>query len=89
MTRYKRSDRTLTGRLQDEIIMMVMDQGKYFSLNPTATRIWDLLEQPMTHDGICEVLVSDYDVELDQCLAEVEEHLKEMVKLKLIVTESL
>jgi hypothetical protein len=65
--------------------MMDLDQGKYFSLNPVATRIWDLLENPLTADELCMVLIDEYDVEPERCRIEVEEHLSEMVRLGLVL----
>ena len=47
MAKYIRNSRTISGRLHDELVMMDMEKGKYFSLNPVATRIWDLLEKPL------------------------------------------
>jgi len=75
----------ISGRLHDELVMMDPDQGKYFSLNPLATRIWDLLEKPMTVDEMCEILTDEYDVETKRCSIEAEEHLEIMVRLKLVL----
>jgi len=65
--------------------MMDIDQGKYFSLNPVATRIWDLLEESLDVDGLCKKLVEEYDVDIEQCINDVLEHLKEMLKLGLVL----
>ena len=84
MIRYKRNSKTISGRLHDELVMMDLDQGKYFSLNPVATRIWDLLEKPLMADELCMILIDEYDVEPERCRIEVEEHLGEMVRLGLV-----
>ena len=81
---YKNS-KTISGRIHDELVMMDIDKGKYFALNPVATRIWDLLEKPLTIDELCGILMDEYDVETEQCLKETEELLREMVKLGLVV----
>lgn len=85
MTRYVRNSKTLSGRLLDEMVMMDIEQGKYFSLNPVATRIWDLLEKPLATDELCDLLTDEYEVDLAQCKMEVEEHLAEMVRLGLVM----
>lgn len=84
MTRYTRNSRTITGRLHDELVMMDPVQGKYFSLNPVATRIWDLLEKPMDIDEICGILMEEYEVSENRCRDEVSGHLGEMLSLGLI-----
>lgn len=84
-TRYSRNSKTISGRLHDELVMMDIDQGKYFSLNPVATRIWDLLEQPLDLEGVCAILVDEYEVEAERCIAETGELLEEMLRLGLVV----
>ena len=84
-TRYVRNSRTISGRLHEEMVMMDIAQGKYFSLNPVATRIWELLERPLTAAELCVVLQDEYDVEAERCSVEVEEYLAEMVILGLVL----
>jgi hypothetical protein len=85
MTKYVRNSKTISGRLHDELVMMDIEQGKYFSLNPVATRIWDLLETPATIDWLCGQLTEEYEVDKGKCLEEVAGYLDEMSKLNLIV----
>jgi len=85
MTGYIRNNKTISGRLHDELVMMDIDRGKYFSLNPVATRIWDLLEESKSIDELCGVLIEEYEVDSEQCRSEVEEHLNEMVKMGLVI----
>ncbi len=82
--KYKRNNETISGRLHDELVMMDIPKGKYFSLNPVATYIWDMLEQPMSLEDLCGRLIEEYEVDAEQCRTEVEAHLKEMNKLGLI-----
>jgi len=85
MTKYIRNSKTISGRLLDEMVMMDPDQGKYFSLNQSATAIWELLEKPLTADEICDVLSKEYQVDQGLCSKEVDEYLEQMMKLKLVV----
>jgi hypothetical protein len=85
MTTYTRNSKTISGRLHDELVMMDLDKGKYFSLNLVATRIWELLESPSDIDQLCGVLSGEYDVDPAQCRRETEEVLGEMVKLGLVL----
>ncbi|MBE0668036.1 MAG: PqqD family protein [Bacteroidales bacterium] len=84
-TRYTRNSKTISGRLHDELVMMDLGQGEYFSLNPVATRIWDLLEKVMTVDDLCIILINEYDVEPERCISEVDGYLAEMVRLGLVM----
>lgn len=85
MIKYIRNSKTISGRLHDELVMMDIDKGKYFALNPVATRIWDLLEKPLTLDELCALLMEEYEVSESQCREEVQEVLEEMVRLGVVV----
>jgi hypothetical protein len=84
-TIYLRNNETISGRLHDELVMMDIQKGKYFSLNQVATEIWDMLEQPLSLEEICTSLTNSYEIDPVQCRKEVETHLSEMQKLGLIV----
>jgi len=84
-TIYTRNTRTISGRLHDELVMMDIEQGKYFSLNPVATRIWDLMENPASAEELCNQLRDEYEVDSLRCRAEVSELLDDMFRLGLVV----
>ena len=85
-SKYRRKNETISGRLHNELVMMDVSKGKYFSLNPVATQIWDLLEQPLSLDEICGNLIEEYKVDKIRCHKEVEAYLMEMENLGLIGT---
>lgn len=88
MKKYIRNSKTISGRLHDEMVMMNLEHGKYYSLNPVATRIWDLLEEPMDADALCSVLMNEFEVSPERCHAEIVEYLAEMLKIGLILEKN-
>jgi len=64
--------------------MMDMEQGKYFSLNSTATAIWELLDKPLSAEELCDRLAEEYEVEKEKCIEDVNAILTEMKALGLI-----
>ncbi|MFK7945345.1 MAG: PqqD family peptide modification chaperone, partial [Paracoccaceae bacterium] len=52
-------------------MMMSISAGKYFALAETGQRIWELLEEPRSIKDIVGVLVAEYDVTEEACLAQV------------------
>lgn len=85
MTSYLRSSQAITGKLSDELVMMDIDRGVYFSLNHVATRIWELLEVPMTIDDICRRLEEEFEADRSQCCSDVEQFITRMVDTGLII----
>jgi len=84
MMKYQRNSKTISGRLHDEMVMMDIDQGKYFSLNNSATAIWEHLEKPLTVEELCGILTGEFEIDSAQCCKEVSEYLDEMVKIGLV-----
>jgi len=84
---YQRISNSVGGLLDDELVMMDIEKGKYFSLNKVATHIWDLLKKPHTIPELCELLLSEYDVDPETCKKEVTVLLNEMDKLGLVTKQ--
>ena len=63
--------------LDDIVVMMDVDKGRYYELDPVATRIWKLLDTAKPVAEICDVLVEEYDVTPDVCRRDVLDMLHE------------
>lgn len=84
MKKYIRNNETISGRLHDEIVMMDIEKGKYFSMNPVATHIWDLLEEPTSLEELCNTLTLEFEVDALTCKEDVAHFITEMLKLSLL-----
>lgn len=55
---------TIVGEVLDgEAVLLDLGSGKYFSLNPTATRMWQLLGERGNLEEVLDVLRREFDVE--------------------------
>jgi coenzyme PQQ synthesis protein D (PqqD) len=68
----------------DELVVMSVDLGRYFGLNLTAARVWELLEEPRTVDELCESLAQEYEVERGTCELEITALLEDLRKEGLV-----
>ena len=84
MEKYFRNNEILDGNLEGNLVMMDIQKGKYFSLNPVGKRIWEIIEQPKSFDEITDLLQAEFDVTAEQCRSEVEEFLLKMEKSGII-----
>jgi len=66
------------------VVMMGLEQGKYYGLEGVGGRIWSLIEEPRSVRAVCDVLVAEYEVERGICLREVTSFLTEMAREKLV-----
>ena len=84
--KYIRNQEIVTANIDDDLVMLDVDQGKYFSLNPVAVRVWELLENTPSKNELCTILMEEFEVDAVQCQSEVQVLLDEMIALKLIST---
>ncbi len=71
ITRLQRSPSQISCRVDAEEILMSIENGKYYNLNPVATEVWDLLDQPKTVEEIADVKMQDYKVDRELCVNEI------------------
>lgn len=81
---YRRADGLLAAAVGDELLMMSVELGKYFNLNPVGSRIWELLETPRSVNSLVEALTAEYDVTPDVARREVERFLGDLEERKLL-----
>jgi len=79
-----RRQEPLTTTVDGEIVMLSPDRGAYFSLGETGSRIWELLETPLSVDELCAGLVDEFAVDADTCHAETLAFLEELVRAGLV-----
>lgn len=54
-------------KLDNEAVLLDQKRGTYYGLNEVGARIWELLERPRRVEEIRDVLVGEYEVEVDRC----------------------
>jgi hypothetical protein len=69
--RMRRIGDILTSPLDDMLLMLDVEHGKYFGLNGTGPRIWELLEQPISEEELIDALLAEYEVTREVCATEV------------------
>ena len=71
----RHSDNFLSQRIDDEVVMISIEQGSYFSLDEVGSIIWDELARPKPISSLCEFLVAHSDADQQQCEDDVLEFL--------------
>jgi hypothetical protein len=49
--------------VEDDVVILGLTSEKYFSLKGVGTRIWNLLQQPVTVETLHQTIVAEYDVD--------------------------
>jgi hypothetical protein len=64
--------------VEEDLVGLDPSSGTCFGLNAVAHRIWRLLAEPNSINGICDVLTAEYAVGRDECRAQVAAFLDEL-----------
>lgn len=79
--RVVRSEAIVFTELDDTVVMMHVEEGRYYELDPVGASIWALLERARSVDEVCEAMGRRYDVAPETCRADVREFLGELGRL--------
>ena len=66
-------------RMGDQTLMMSVEHGRYYSVDATAHRIWDLIEHPVSIGAVIETLTAEYEVGADECERQVKAFVGELI----------
>lgn len=63
----------------DQIVLLDLDSGRYFSLNAVGAFIWQHLERGEGPAAIADRLTAEYEVSAEQAAADLQELLADLV----------
>ena len=61
--RVEAIDNLLTQTLGDELVILNLNDEKYYTLNDMGSRMWQLLTSGLTVDETIQALLAEYEVE--------------------------
>lgn len=71
--------------IEDHTALLSITNGAYYSLDPVASRIWQLIEQPRPVAAVVDDLLKEYAVERSQCEAHTLAFLQQLAEADLLV----
>lgn len=57
----------ISSDLAGEAVILNLKSGVYFGLNEVGAKIWSLIQQPQSIQGLRDALLAEYDVEPEIC----------------------
>lgn len=57
----------VTAPMDDELVMFSLKRGMYYGLDNIASRIWELIDQPIQVLALCTLLLEEYEVDQETC----------------------
>jgi hypothetical protein len=76
--------RNVACSVRDEVVMLHLDQGVYYGLNPVGAAVWQLIQEPRRLGDIVDALTREFDVDRERCVCDVQELIDALVERQLV-----
>ncbi len=73
-------------KTQDGAVLLDIDQGLCFSMNPLGARVWEMLKQNHSIECIADILASEFCIAREQVLEDVRAFLAQLQTQHLLVS---
>ena len=84
-SRVRIPDGVLSHDLQGELVILNLNTGVYFGLDPVGTRIWHLLREHQSLQKVLDSMVEEYEVGEAQCMQDLLSFVAQMREKGLVV----
>jgi len=84
MPSWKRREDWVGTEVEDHLVMLHLESGRYVALNDTAAEAWRLLESPRDEAWLVEAMGKVFAVEPERCKESVSKLLARMDSLELV-----
>lgn len=85
-TTFPKRNESVAAQFADgEAVLLDIESGQYFSLNPVGSRIWELCDGTRSATEIVSVICNEFDVAEDVAAVDTRDILRELEKAKLVV----
>lgn len=73
--------------IDGEKVMMNLDKGQYFIMNPIGSRIWSIIESEIEVKKIINILLEEYEINEKTCEIETFKFLEKLKQAGLVVVK--
>jgi hypothetical protein len=77
-------DHQVSSQLGDETVILHLEDGVYYGLDPVGTDVWHLLQEPRLVAEIRDRIVEEYDVDAERCERDLLALLRDLAQRRLI-----
>jgi hypothetical protein len=79
-----RTNKSVHCDLEDEVVILGLEDGVYYGLNPVGAFIWNFIQEPHTVTEIRNAVLEEYEVKKDVCENDLQELLADLEEKGLI-----
>ena len=78
------TENNLSCDLKGEAVILNLESGIYFGMNPLGARIWELIQHPVKVSDVQRQLLREYDIQPVDCQKDLMKFLETLLVQKLI-----
>ena len=78
----------LSQEVTGETVLLDLNSESYFGLDEVGTRIWQLLREGKDLEQVTETMLAEYEVDIDQLQADLDELIEKLSEAGLISIDS-
>lgn len=82
-TIIKKGEDTPWNIVDDEVVLLNLDSGHYYSLNESGRRIWELLDGKNTIPDIVTIICNEFEIGQKEAAEDINTLIDELLKEKL------
>lgn len=83
----KAVDHQTSAEIEDENVILDLEEGMYYGLNPVGAQIWRRIQEPTSVGKIVTEIANEYDVDYEQCFDDVVSLLQDLEENDLLVVK--
>ena len=77
-------DQLLSSKIDEEMVLLSIQKGKYYSLDHTGSEIWEYIHDPIPFSKLIGKLTDNYEVNEEKCIKETKDFLIDLYENGLI-----
>ncbi len=81
------ADHQTSAEVDGESVILDLEEGVYYGLNPVGARIWKEIQEPTAVEEVTAAITAEYDVASEQCRRDVISLLQDLEENDLIKIE--
>ena len=83
-TRLIRNPELVAAEMDGDLVMMSVDNGEYYGVGGVGPRVWELLGEPISIDGLTASICAEFEVEEVRCREDMVKFVTQMSEMGLI-----
>ncbi len=80
----QRDPELMSSKLDNEVVLLSINNGKYYKIDEVGAGIWEKIENPTKVDEICKMMAKEYEVDVEECQQDTFNFLQQLLKDNLI-----